>query len=211
MDSESPPNLQRFDDLSPGLCWNINPFSASHVCRTVSVTQKMTDKSARFEVIEAFFFPVEKDFYKNEQDWKYVCYRTIKIYSLLACICALFSREMLQIWNRTRPRAVVQNQHTRALINAQKYITQVQQQTPESPTVPLTWHACKYKVHKLHHRCIIIGGGDSSVVTAPDSWLKGRGFESLLERRENFLLQGQLSVLTLISVSVPPPCYHSST
>ena len=41
--------------------------------------------------------------------------------------------------------------------------------------------------------------------------LKGRGFESLLERRENFLLQGRLSVLTLISVSVPPPCYHSST
>ena len=55
------------------------------------------------------------------------------------------------------------------------------------------------------------GGGDSSVVRAPDSWLKGRGFESLLERRENFLLQGWLSVLTLISVSVPPPCYRSST
>ena len=26
----------------------------------------------------------------------------------------------------------------------------------------------------------------------------------------NFLIQGQLSVLTLISVSVPPPCYRSS-
>ena len=55
------------------------------------------------------------------------------------------------------------------------------------------------------------GGGDSSVVRAPDSWLKGRGFQSLLERRENFLLQGRLTVLTLISVPVPPPCYHSST
>ena len=52
-------------------------------------------------------------------------------------------------------------------------------------------------------------GGDSSVVRAPDSWSKGRGFESLQERRENFLLQGQLSVLTLISVSAPPPCYRS--
>ena len=31
------------------------------------------------------------------------------------------------------------------------------------------------------------------------------------ERQENFLLQGQLSVLALISVSVPPPCYCSST
>ena len=58
---------------------------------------------------------------------------------------------------------------------------------------------------------VILRGGDSSVVRAPNSWLKGRGFESLLERRENFLLQGRLSVLTLISVSVPPPCYRSST
>ena len=46
--------------------------------------------------------------------------------------------------------------------------------------------------------------GDSSVVRAPDSWLKGRDFESLQERRENFLPQGRLSVLTLISVSVLP-------
>ena len=53
------------------------------------------------------------------------------------------------------------------------------------------------------------GSGDSSVVRAPDSWLKSRGFESLREGRENFLLQGQLSVLTLISVTVPPPCYCS--
>ena len=51
---------------------------------------------------------------------------------------------------------------------------------------------------------------NSSVVRALDSLLKGRGFESLQERRENFLLQGRLSVLTLISVSVPPPCYRSS-
>ena len=29
------------------------------------------------------------------------------------------------------------------------------------------------------------------------------------EWRENFLLQGPPSVLTLISVSVPPPCYRS--
>ena len=52
---------------------------------------------------------------------------------------------------------------------------------------------------------LCIWGGDSSVVKAPDSWLKGRGFESLQERQENFLLHGRLSVLTLISVSVPPP------
>ena len=33
-----------------------------------------------------------------------------------------------------------------------KYVTQVQQRRSESPTVTLTWHACKYKVHKLHQR-----------------------------------------------------------
>ena len=48
------------------------------------------------------------------------------------------------------------------------------------------------------------------MVRAPDSRLKGRGFKSMQERQENFLLQGRLSVLTLISVSVPPPCYRSS-
>ena len=33
-----------------------------------------------------------------------------------------------------------------------KDVTQTQQQRPESPTVTLTWHASKYKVHKLHQR-----------------------------------------------------------
>ena len=83
------------------------------------------------------------------------------------------------------------------------------------------WAQFLWQRFTLYRFCMVIintiavmfnlGGGDSSVVRAPDSWLKGRGFESLLERRENFLLQGRLSVLTLISVSVPPPCYHSST
>ena len=47
-----------------------------------------------------------------------------------------------------------------------KYVTRVQQQRPESPTVTLTWHACKskpidglrckYKVHKLHQRHMLL-------------------------------------------------------
>ena len=41
------------------------------------------------------------------------------------------------------------------------------------------------------------GSKDSSVVRAPHSRLKGRGFEPLQERPVNFLLQGHLSVLTL--------------
>ena len=52
--------------------------------------------------------------------------------------------------------------------------------------------------------------GDSSLVRALVSWSKGLGFESLQGWWENFLLLGQLSVLTLISVSVPPLCYCSS-
>ena len=36
-----------------------------------------------------------------------------------------------------------------------------------------------------------MGSRDSSVVIALDSWLKGHGFESHLERWENFLVQGQ--------------------
>ena len=36
-----------------------------------------------------------------------------------------------------------------------KYVTEVQQQRPESPTVTLTWHACKYKVHKLRQSYIL--------------------------------------------------------
>ena len=36
-----------------------------------------------------------------------------------------------------------------------KDVREAQQQRPESPTVTLTWHACKYKVHKLAHRYIL--------------------------------------------------------
>ena len=87
------------------------------------------------------------------------------------------------------------------------------------PACLLGLHAClSMPVHVtaclsmwLSAHLSVHGDGDSSVVRAPDSWLKGPGFKSLQERRENFLLQGRLSVLTLMSVSVPPPCYCSST
>ena len=36
-----------------------------------------------------------------------------------------------------------------------KHVTQTQQQRSESPTITLTWHSCKYKVHKLHLRYIL--------------------------------------------------------
>ena len=59
----------------------------------------------------------------------------------------------MTISNRTRPTAPVPDQQTKELINARK--TQTQQQRSESLTVTLTWHASKYKVHKLHQRYIL--------------------------------------------------------
>ena len=49
--------------------------------------------------------------------------------------------------------------------------------------------------------------GSGLVVRSSDSWSKGRGFEFRQERRENFLLQGQLSVLTYIGIR-STPVYH---
>ena len=65
----------------------------------------------------------------------------------------------------------------------------------------LTWSGkVKFSMCELEWR---FGERDSSVVTAPDWWSRGPGFESPQERRENFLLQSRLSVLTVISMSVP--------
>ena len=50
----------------------------------------------------------------------------------------------------------------------------------------------------------ILGSRDSSVVRVPDSWIKGCRFKSLQKRRETFLLQGQLSVLTLFQYPFHP-------
>ena len=41
------------------------------------------------------------------------------------------------------------------------------------------------------------------MVRAPDSWLKGRGYESLQEQRKNFLLQGQLKFLCWLLFRYP--------
>ena len=60
--------------------------------------------------------------------------------------------------------------------------------------------------HALHLGCRIY------MCSGIAQWLERRTHDwKVQERQENFLLQGQLSVLTLISVSVPPPCYRSST
>ena len=48
---------------------------------------------------------------------------------------------LLQIWNGTRPRVLLQNQRTSELIRCHTSTTAIQR--PESPTVTLTWHVCK--------------------------------------------------------------------
>ena len=57
------------------------------------------------------------------------------------------------IWNGTRPRALVQNQHARECL---KDITQRQQQRPELPAVTLNCHECKYKVYKVVFNLLIL-------------------------------------------------------
>jgi len=51
------------------------------------------------------------------------------------------------------PRVPVQYQHTRELISAQK--TSHKHNKDRSRLQQLTWHANKYKVHKLHQRYIL--------------------------------------------------------
>ena len=46
------------------------------------------------------------------------------------------------------------------------------------------------------------------MVRAPDSWLKGPRFECLQDPRENFLLQGRLSVLTYFGIRSTPVLLH---
>ena len=62
------------------------------------------------------------------------------------CVCArMYSDSVFEIMT-------IQN---KGVNYRRKYVTQVQQQRSESPTVALTRHACKYKVHKLHQRYVL--------------------------------------------------------
>ena len=61
------------------------------------------------------------------------------------------------IWNRARPRMPVQNQQ-RELVSTRK-TSHINTTTKTwAPTLTLTWHASKYKVHKLHQRHILKKG-----------------------------------------------------
>ena len=51
-----------------------------------------------------------------------------------------------------------ENQHARELISAEKTSHKHNNKDLSRLLVTLTWHACKYKVHKLHHRHILKEG-----------------------------------------------------
>ena len=86
--------------------------------------------------------------------------------SMMWCPWCCDLRQCLKLpntWNlpRSKPFAMVALPTSRSIsihkgVNQRsKYVAQVLQQRPESPTVTLTWHACKYKVYKLHQRYIL--------------------------------------------------------
>ena len=111
--------------------------------------------------------------------------------------------ESVQRWNRPKGNfgeTSKRQQHSRELISSQN-ITQEQQQRPESPTLTLTWHACKHKVHKLHQRSIfilfsskrqlggahkgytdclstILKGSDENTSHRPPLWQRGWGWQT---------------------------------
>ena len=74
-------------------------------------------------------------------------------------------------------------------------VTQIQHQKPEWPTVTLTWHACKYKVHKLHQRYILTY---LYHLTSDNSLLTDRGTESKAVSELQPALEVQRPVLAQI-------------
>ena len=68
---------------------------------------------------------------------------------------SIMSKKHQKIQNRMRPRQIPAESTHKGVNYPSKDVTQTQQQRPKSPTVPLTWHARQYKVHKLHQRHIL--------------------------------------------------------
>ena len=74
----------------------------------------------------------------------------------LVCFCdlPLDLGPVLETHPNRKSHTIIESTH-KGVNHRSKYVTRVQQQRPESPTVTLTWHACKYKVHKLPQRHIL--------------------------------------------------------
>ena len=75
----------------------------------------------------------------------------------LSSACSCFLSVLLSLLvHRGLIRVLAIDDGSSGVNRRSKYVTQIQQQRPSSTTMTLTWHACKYRVHKLHQRCILV-------------------------------------------------------
>ena len=80
-----------------------------------------------------------------------------------------------------------------------------------SSMVIVIYQRCGFIIVGVYHSALTVTPNRVSVEQYMNVWQCGLGSNPRRSGRENFLLQGRLSVLTRISVSVPSPCYRSST
>ena len=105
---------------------------------------KTTNKIAKFEILEPFcllFRKAGESVFIKTRSIGISCYRTGKN-TVGRRVRASFSAGIFKAGAVTGLRAIEIRHKT-------------QQQKPEWPTVTLTWHASKYKVHILHQRYIL--------------------------------------------------------
>ena len=94
-------------------------------------------------------------------DWMFCCYFTVEAESTpgwFSVRSVINSSQWAFFVNycQIRNTRCVQSTHKGVNLHS-KDVTQAQQQRPQYPTVTLTWHASKYKVHKLHQRILSLG------------------------------------------------------
>ena len=74
----------------------------------------------------------------------------ISILAASLLLVALVQNQRTKEWKCLSQAKKKERINTKGVNQRSKDVTQIQQQRAESPTVTLTWHASKYRVHKLH-------------------------------------------------------------
>ena len=69
----------------------------------------------------------------------------------ISCSCDMWNQQTREL---TGARTT-SHKHSNKDPNTKRTHSMLQRQRPESSTLTLTWRAIKYKVHKLHQRCIL--------------------------------------------------------
>ena len=77
--------------------------------------------------------------------------RVLQLHSLVDRSCELNSLPC-RSWDYLSCKGLGQESTHKGGNQRSKYVKQAQQERPQSLPVTLTWHACQYKVHKLHQR-----------------------------------------------------------